>query len=468
MTLGPRVIPARSPQVAEYVSDLPFEWDARDRSLDAATGQTGTLSRAGVGRAVRGKNGLYSGRHPDGMARWGMMPDENGKMRDVLALSRGDTGTIDDVVLFDSSSAWTRSSLGSEAVKKSIFASLPPNGEARQLVSQASDNFGYIQQTGTFSGGKEIAVAVAEDDGSATRVELRLRDESTNTILGRAIYDFDKAEFSGPTGDSGHLVLREDGQGENGGREVLLWTTVDTTSGNGRRLRYFFTLDGAGDGSIVAYINHHELAHHPGVIPTVGAPDVVPGDQFSISPGFYTPDQAQAWYVEFFMPRHDFGASGELLSLVAHGDGSNPGMRLEEDNNFEGRLRFFATDGNGNGGISARPRLGSVSAGDRIEVVYVLDPSNGSVRCLAQLNGGGWVQDTDYPNGTRTPADWVTPDGFGSDDRVVCGERADLAGTARNVLDVRSLRCQVASRLTNDLFLALPAELGAEMAALGR
>lgn len=414
-----------------------------------------TFSRSGTRYAFNHKTGLYE-EVASGVPRtssWVKATD--GEWYRTLELALGDTPVTDDSARFSSSSGWTRNNVGSEASKTSIFATLPTNGEARQLVGNGS--LGNIRQvTGTHTGSKEISLMVAENDGSDPRVALRSLNDFDLVVS----YDFATDTVNEQTGTpdaSGRTILTESGQ--NGGRTVLFWVVFTKTAGTNKNLLYYFDHRGASEGAIFHYAAHHDLGFFPGPDPQVGTASSFSGDQFSVSPGPYRSDVAQAWYVEFIAGTL-IGDTGSNFRIIEHGDGSNPMVRLQESSGTAGQIEFDYLDTDGNSS-QRTVDIGTSDPLQRIEAVYVIDPSDGNNRLLARADGGT-VQDS----GASSPSSWTTPTGLGSSDQIAYNETGDINGTARGRNHFRRHLSVLGPDLDNDPLTGTASAVMDEMAAL--
>lgn len=171
------------------VSTARFRWQARRGSLDAITGQTGTLTRAATGTAVDVNGTTYTAGHS--MPRWESRDFTNGGARYELGLRLA----ADDLawtanflprtstVLIDFAEAGTRTTSGA-----GLFY-LGNDGQtgARWIVDATSNNYRVTIHNGTTSQSVSLAtttpttdqgaqlLAHLDDDGTNQRVRLTLR-----------------------------------------------------------------------------------------------------------------------------------------------------------------------------------------------------------------------------------------------------------------------------------------------------
>lgn len=189
-------IPARAVRRQTAPALVPlsrFRWQARRASLDALTGQTGTLVRAATGTAVDANGTTYTAAHS--MPRWEARDYWNTGTRDTLGLRLAaddltwayngapETSTL----LVELSEAGTRTTSGAGLVY------LGNDGQtgARLIVDASSNNYRATIHNGTTSQSVSLATATPttgqgamlavqlEDDGTNWRVRLVLRVHPT-------------------------------------------------------------------------------------------------------------------------------------------------------------------------------------------------------------------------------------------------------------------------------------------------
>lgn len=191
-------IPARAVrrQTAPTLAPLArFRWQARRASLDALTGQTGTLVRAATGTAVDSGGTTYTAAHS--MPRWESRDYWNTGTRDTLGLRLAAddltwayNGTPEaSTLLVEFSEAGTRTTSGAGL----LYLGNDGQTGARLLVDASSNQYRATIHNGTTSQSVSLATTTPttdqgamlavqlDDDGTEWRVRLLLRVHPTGT-----------------------------------------------------------------------------------------------------------------------------------------------------------------------------------------------------------------------------------------------------------------------------------------------
>lgn len=444
-------------------SDVLYAADFRQKLAPLLGPGTPSFSRAGAARLLTAEGRYAKLRRDQYRGRWTPLNlDEAGTLarRKGLLLEKGVTPTTDDSVDFSSGSAWGRSFFDSEESAPSIFDDLPSGGEARKVTESGGDGSPRIEQgTATFTGDKETAVLIVErtgpfDAGDTSRVGVLDTDTVSFPFRAEYEWDADSVSITDGSGTAVREVLTE--SGPNGGRVVLIAVTGSGTSGNNRELRGYSAWDG-NSTSILHYCDHTELAFPTSPIPYVGSPVARQGEEFFVSPGHYQTGLTTAHYVDL-INRH-FPGNNIFPRIICIGDGSNPFVRtfLDDTNEGQVRLRFFDKDGNK---YNADCNVGTLKPGDRLEVVLLLDPSDGQVRIVARSSSGHTGSDQ------GTPGSWTTPTDLGADNRYVYDEKASLDNGQRSSLIFLRHHAIDATQLDGGTFSANADDLMNEMAGI--
>ena len=181
-----RAIPFSAPSVRRrgvpvVLSDALFRWQARYSSLDAITGQVGTLTRAATGTAVDASGATYTAVHS--MPRWESRDWSGGGVRDALGLR-----LVADDLTWDFNAAPVAGTLYLEGAEVStvsgsgglLYLGNDAQSGARVKVDSTGTYYRSVLHNGTTSDTVTLGTAIPAT-GQVFRLAVQIQESDDGT-----------------------------------------------------------------------------------------------------------------------------------------------------------------------------------------------------------------------------------------------------------------------------------------------